>query len=89
MNELTMGQVRLVTSNKGNTVNAVEMLLQPHALLKLEYIPAENEQASHINMTVQDKDMLSEQLSGTLDIDTLEDVIKVLSRLRYQLRVNS
>lgn len=86
MNDLVMGQVAIVTSNKGNTVNVVEMLLQPHAKLKLEYVPAEDGQESRVDMTIQDKDMLSEHLSGSLDIDTLEDMIKVLSRLRNQLK---
>lgn len=86
MRDLEMGQVMLITSNKGNTVNAVEMLLQPHAKLKLEYVSDDNAENRYINMVIQDSDMLNEQLSGSLDIDTLEDMIKVLSRLRNQLK---
>lgn len=79
MDELKTGQVILTTSSHGNHIDKAEMLLLPKAKLTLELSD------NTVNMTVADTDILTDNLSGTLDYDTLDDMIKVLARMRNQL----
>lgn len=79
MNEPKIGQVILTTSAHGNHVDKAEMLLLPKAKLTLEL--SDNK----VNMNVADTDILTDNLTGALDYDTLDDIIKVLGRMRNQL----
>lgn len=82
MNEIKTGQVKLTTSNHGNIVDEAEMLLLPKAKLTLIY----DEQNKNIKMNVADTDILTDNLNGILDYSTIDDFIKVLSRMRNQIK---
>lgn len=80
MTEPKLGQVILTTSAHGSQIDKAEMLLLPKAQLNLEY------KDNKILMNVADTDILTDNLSGTLDLDTVNDMIKVLCRMRNQLQ---
>lgn len=79
MNEPNIGQVLFSTSENGNQVDKAEMLLLPKAKLALEY------KDNKVIMQVSDTNFLTDNLNGDLNLSTLDDLIKILCRMRNQL----
>ena len=82
MKELQQGEVLMKVTNHGQTILSTEMLLLPQARLKLQYDDAHD----YIKMTVSDTSLDSPELSGEIDLGTLEDYIKALKKMYIQLK---
>jgi hypothetical protein len=82
MKSLQKGEVLVKVSDHGKTVISTEMLLLPQTKLALNY----SEDKDTIKLVISDSSLDIPDLSGELDLSTLEDYIKALKKMYLQLR---
>lgn len=84
MTTITTGEVITKTKNHGDIVTETELLLSDRTQISLSY--SEDEEVNYINMVVTDTQLDIAELSGQIDLDTLEDYIKALKNMYNQLK---
>jgi hypothetical protein len=84
MKTINSGEILVKSKNHGETVLETEMLLQPRAKLTLRY--SDDEDVDYITMIISDTTLGTTELSGQIDLDTLQDYIQSLKRMYYQLK---
>jgi len=84
MKAINSGEILVKSKNHGETVLETEMLLQPRAKLTLQY--SDDDDVDYITMIISDTALGTTELSGQIDLDTLQDYIQSLKRMYYQLK---
>lgn len=84
MTEIVKGEVLTKSKDHGNIILSSELLLAPRTKISLIY----NEDNKYIDMIVSDIQLDIDELSGQIDLDTLEDYIKSLKTMYNQLKRN-
>ena len=79
--ELTTEQVKVTYGSYGDSVQQIEMLLMPKAKLTLAI-----NQNNTVQMTTSDVDFDNSNLSGELNYNTIDTLIRQLIKMRNQLK---
>ena len=79
--ELTTEQVKVTYGSYGDSVQQIEMLLIPKAKLTLAI-----NQNNTVQMTTSDVDFDNSNLSGELNYNTIDTLIRQLIKMRNQLK---
>lgn len=79
--ELTTEQIKVTYGSYGDVVQQIEMLLMPKAKLTLAV-----NQNNTIQMTASDVDFDNSNLSGELNYNTIDTLIRQLIKMRNQLK---
>lgn len=83
MEEIKTDEVLVKSKKHGQTVLAIEMLLEPTSKITLTY--DEDTEIDYITMVISNTELDTTELTGTITLDNLKDYITALKIMYKQL----
>lgn len=79
--ELQIGQVKMVRSNNGRDVDLLELLFSPKTKASFAF----NKENNCIDFIISDTDIKYQELNCQLDLETLNNLIRSLHDIRERI----